>query len=85
MESGTRPDHVRAAQTEVERSRAVLKASEALLDDLKISSPIAGVVLKTNYEQGEFVQAGAALGTVADLSRMWVRVSSPPMTCRASR
>lgn len=74
LEEGSRPETIKAAQTEVERSKAVLKASEALLADTKIISPINGTVLSTNREAGEFVQAGTSLATVADLQDMWIRV-----------
>jgi HlyD family secretion protein len=77
LETGNRPETVRAAQVELERSRAVLKASEALLADTKVFSPINGTVLSRNREPGEFVQAGASLVTVADLKDMWLRVYLP--------
>ncbi len=77
LTEGSRPETIRAAQTEVERNKAVLKASEALLEDTKIISPINGTVLSTNREPGEFVQAGTSLATVADLQDMWIRVYVP--------
>ncbi len=77
LTEGSRPETIRAAQTEVERNKAVLKASEALLEDTKIMSPIKGTVLSTNREPGEFVQAGTSLATVADLQDMWIRVYVP--------
>lgn len=77
LEAGNRPEAVKAAQVELERSRAVLKASEALLADTKVFSPITGTVLSRNREPGEFVQAGASLVTVADLQDMWLRVYLP--------
>ena len=36
--------------------------------------PVSGVVLTKNYEEGEYVQAGAPIATVADLSDCWVKV-----------
>lgn len=77
IESGSRPDQVRAAGIELERNKAVLKASEAILDDTVINSPIDGTVVTRNYEPGEFVPAGAPVVTVANLSDMWIRVYVP--------
>ncbi|CCO07290.1 HlyD family secretion protein [Desulforamulus hydrothermalis] len=77
LASGSRPDAITAAKMELERSRAVLKASEALLEDTKIISPINGTVLSKNREPGEFVQAGASVATVADLNDMWIKVYVP--------
>ncbi|MCR4441954.1 MAG: efflux RND transporter periplasmic adaptor subunit [Peptococcaceae bacterium] len=77
LEEGSRPEQIEAARAEVERCRAVLKASEALLEDLKLYSPVDGVVLSKNYEEGEFVQLGASIATVADLNDLWIRVYIP--------
>lgn len=77
LESGSRPQQVNAARVEVERSKAVLKATEAVLDDLKIIAPIDGKVLSRNYEVGEYVNPGAPVVTIADLSDMWIKVYIP--------
>ncbi len=77
LESGNRPAQIEAARVEVERSRAVLQATEALLADLVITSPLDGRVLSVNYEVGEFVTPGAPVATIADLSDMWIKVYIP--------
>ncbi|AEG60739.1 HlyD family secretion protein [Desulforamulus ruminis] len=74
LEEGNRPQAVKAAEAELERSGAVLKASEAMLEDTKIFSPINGTVLSKNREPGEFLQMGASVATVTDLSDMWIKV-----------
>jgi HlyD family secretion protein len=74
LEAGSRPDAIAAAQAEVERNRALLQASDAVLKDLNISSPLHGVVTSKNYEEGEYVQAGSSVATVADLNHLWIRV-----------
>jgi HlyD family secretion protein len=74
LQSGSRPDAIAAARDEVERNRALLRAAEAVLDDLQIVSPISGTVLAKNYEQGEFVQTGAPIATLVDLDNLWIRV-----------
>lgn len=77
LQSGSRPDQIEAARAELERSSAVLKASEVLLEDTKIICPIDGVVLTRNFEQGEYIQAGSAVATVANLNDMWIKVYIP--------
>jgi len=77
LEAGSRPEAVAAARAELERNRAVLKASEALLADTRIECPLAGTVINRAVEAGEFVQAGASIGTVADLNDMWIKVYLP--------
>ncbi|WP_027364083.1 HlyD family secretion protein [Desulfotruncus alcoholivorax] len=77
VNSGNRPQQVAAAQAEVERSKAVLKTTEAMLEDLKIYSPIEGTILTKNYEEGEYIQVGASLATVANLKDLWIKVYIP--------
>ncbi|OPZ75611.1 MAG: Macrolide export protein MacA [Firmicutes bacterium ADurb.Bin456] len=77
LQSGSRSGQIEAARAELERNNAVLKASEALLEDTRIICPLDGVVLSRNYEEGEFIQAGAPVATVADLAEMWIKVYIP--------
>jgi len=77
IEAGTRPSQISGAAAEVERAKAVLKATETMLEDLKINSPIDGTVLSRNYEPGEYVAVGVSLAKIADLSRLWIKVYIP--------
>ncbi len=77
LEDGSRPEVITASREEVDRSQAVLQASDAMLDDLKIISPIAGIVDTKNYEQGEFSPQGVSVVTVVDLSDLWIKVYIP--------
>lgn len=73
-DAGTRPETLEAQRLEVERSRAVLAASQSLLEDVVVTSPAAGLVLSKNYENGEYIAPGAALVTIGDMSDCWVKV-----------
>lgn len=77
LDEGSRPEQLEASRMEAERSRAVLKASEATIEDLKMSSPLDGVVINKNFEEGEFVPLGASLLTVANLEGLWIKVYIP--------
>lgn len=77
VHAGNRPEQINAAEIEVKRSIAVLKAAEAMLDDLKIVSPLNGIVLTKNYEDGEFVQMGAAVLSIARENDLWIKVYIP--------
>ncbi len=77
LQAGSRPQQITAAQAELERNKAILKASQNLLADLQLFAPLSGTVLSRNYEVGEFVQMGSSLGTIADLSHMWIKVYIP--------
>ena len=74
MLAGNRPETITAQRREVERSEAVLAASRTQVADLEVSSPLAGRVLSKNYERGEYVNAGAAIATIGDMSDCWVKI-----------
>nr|WP_242848809.1 efflux RND transporter periplasmic adaptor subunit [Syntrophomonas palmitatica] len=77
LESGSRPGVISGAQAELERSKAVLKASESMLADLKIYAPASGTIISQNYEPGEYIPLGASLATLADLNDLWLKVYIP--------
>lgn len=77
LQAGSKAEQIAAAQAQVKSSRAVLQASEALVADLKVISPLDGVVSNRAYENGEFVQAGSSLLTVTDLNNLWIKVYIP--------
>lgn len=71
---GNRPEAIEAQRLELERSKAVLAASKVLLEDTVVVSPISGLILSKNYEDGEYVSPGAAILTVGDMNDCWVKV-----------
>jgi len=77
IKSGARSAQIDIAETEIERSKAVLSATDAMLSDLKLYSPISGTVISKNYEVGEYVQPGASIITVANLQDLWIKVYIP--------
>lgn len=77
LNKGTRPQQIAMAAAEVQRAEAVLKATDAAVQDLQVASPINGTIISKNFEVGEFVTAGASLATVADLKSLWMKVYIP--------
>jgi len=77
VRSGTRPDVLAAQEAEVLRLEAMGRVTASRLGDTVLASPLGGVVLSKNYEEGEFLPPGAVLATVADLSDCWVKVYLP--------
>lgn len=71
---GNRPDVIAAGQAEVERSQAIVKLAKITIDDTTVLSPLGGLVLSKNFEQGEYVNAGAAIATIGDWRDCWVKV-----------
>ncbi len=77
INAGPRAGAVEAAVIELNRMEAVLKATDTMMADLTIKSPLAGTILSSNYEPGEFIQMGAAIATVANLNDLWITVYIP--------
>jgi Cu(I)/Ag(I) efflux system membrane fusion protein len=55
---------------------ARLEESGEPSDHLTINSPVSGVVVDKNANEGMYVQTGTRIYTVADLSRMWVMLDA---------
>lgn len=73
-ERGSRLEDIRMAQEDVHRQQAIVAIDEAVIGDLTITVPRDGIVLTKNYEQGEYVRAGAAIATLMDPADLWVKV-----------
>lgn len=77
VNDGAREEQIIAAREEVSRCQALLRATENDIEDSFIYSPLDAMVLTKNFEAGEYVNAGSALLTVADLSDCWVKIYIP--------
>ncbi len=73
VREGPRVETINQARARVEQARAALALAEVRLDNTRLTSPLAGVVLSHNIEPGEFVAAGTPVVTVADTAHLWVR------------
>jgi HlyD family secretion protein len=58
---------------EAERARAQLAVIDVQLSERVLRSPVAGVVLSKNAERGEVLAGGAAVLTVGDMAKPWLR------------
>ncbi|SDF73523.1 HlyD family secretion protein [Sporolituus thermophilus] len=74
LEEGYRPDVIEAQRLEVTRAQAILDASKAMLADTIVTSPLTGLVLSKNFENGEYVNPGSPIATIADLNDCWIKI-----------
>jgi len=74
IEEGPRTEDIKAAELRVKQLKALVANTEARLEDTRLYAPISGVVFRKNFELGGIVQPGAAVFTVGDLDRPWVKV-----------
>lgn len=63
-----------ASRAQLEQARAALRQAEIMRGDAILRAPLSGVVVASLVEAGELVAAGAPVLTVADLSRVYLRV-----------
>lgn len=61
LESGSRPDEIRAAEAETGAARQSLAQADWRLRQRSVASNVAGVVVDTLFVRGEWVPAGAAV------------------------
>jgi len=73
LQEGPRVETIRQARARVEQARAAVALAQTQLDNTRLTSPLAGVVLSHNIEPGEFVSAGTPVVTVAETAHLWVR------------
>lgn len=53
-----------------------IERQESPTDHVTIFSPIGGIVVHKNHQEGDYVQVGERIYTVADLSQVWVRLDA---------
>jgi len=81
-EAGRKEVDIQAVALATARARerelyAQLKAAQTMLEHTEIRSPLTGVVLTKNVENGEFVSPGTPVVTIADIDNLWMNVYIP--------
>lgn len=66
-----------AARAALAQAQATLRYQQILLGYATIVSPIDGIVLTQNNQEGEVVAAGGAIYTIVNPGDMWLRVYIP--------
>jgi HlyD family secretion protein len=64
---------VNASKADAERARAQLQESQANRSDLTVVAPFDGTIITRTAEPGEVIQAGTAIVTMLDLSKIYLR------------
>jgi len=73
IQEGPRRETIQQAAARTEQARAAVALATTQLENTRLTSPLAGVVLSHNIEPGEFVSAGTPVVTVAETAHLWVR------------
>lgn len=70
-------DRVVQARSSLAAAEAQLLAAEEAVADLDVIAPFAGRIEQLEIEEGEFIQAGAAVAEIVDLRPLSVRIQVP--------
>jgi HlyD family secretion protein len=73
IQEGPRIETINQARARTEQARAAIALATTQLENTRLTSPLAGLVLSHNIEPGEFVSAGTPVVTVAETAHLWVR------------
>jgi HlyD family secretion protein len=65
---------MKALRTREEQARLQIELADSQLRDATVLSPIGGTVLQTYIDRGEIARPGGAVASIADLSRMWIKI-----------
>jgi HlyD family secretion protein len=68
---------LKALSAQAEQAKALLRVAEDDLAKSRIYAPIDGFVTVKDVEEGEYVQPGTPVLTLAQLDRVWVRTYVP--------
>ena len=74
LQNGSTYQAVQAAQADLDQSQAVLDQAELLLSKYEVKAPSAGTLLINNIDIGDMVNTGTNVGTISDLSDLWIKV-----------
>jgi HlyD family secretion protein len=73
VKAGPRKEAIDQARAKNDAALAALAVARQRLADTQLFSPFDGVVLSTSAEAGSYLNPGAAVLTVADITHVWVR------------
>lgn len=65
---------LKALRSKEDQARLQIELADSQLRDASVLAPIRGTVLETYVDRGEIARPGGAVATLADLSRMWIKV-----------
>ncbi|NJD01420.1 MAG: efflux RND transporter periplasmic adaptor subunit [Ruminiclostridium sp.] len=71
---GSSSQAVQAAEADLEQSQAALDQAELIISRYRVKAPVSGTLLIKNVEIGDMVNAGTNVGTLSDLSDLWINV-----------
>ena len=68
LQDGPKASDLNLVQARIDAAQAQIDAAQAMIDQLSIIAPFDGTIIKINYQENEFINAGAPLIILADTS-----------------
>jgi multidrug resistance efflux pump len=75
--SGARREDIAAAEAQLSRARASLQQIETQVAELEVKSPADAHVEVLQVRPGDLINPGAAVATLVEIDRLWLRVYVP--------
>jgi len=73
VRKGPRKEEIDQARARLQQTKQTLAIARTQLGYTKLVSPLSGVILSKNVEEGEYVVAGTPIVTAANLNDIWLR------------
>lgn len=73
LELKRKQQEVGARRAEIDKARAQVAVLQSQIHDMRVESPIDGVVLSKASDLGEILSSGTTVMTIGDLDKPWVR------------
>ncbi|GIV34243.1 MAG: MexH family multidrug efflux RND transporter periplasmic adaptor subunit [Chitinophagales bacterium] len=70
----TTPMTVEELQLNYEKTRTQAEQLRKQIHDCKIKAPVSGIVIRRNFDEGEYVNYGTPLGTIVDIEKLKMQV-----------
>jgi HlyD family secretion protein len=74
--AGARPAEIEAASAHADELAREVDLAARELAKCRVTAPLAGTVLRKNFEAGELAPAGSRLVTIIDTSETWVELAA---------
>jgi len=72
LKSGSTVEAIKMVEAELESSKILLEQAKLVLSRYEIKSQVRGTLVQKNLEIGDIVNMGTNIGTVSDLSNMFI-------------
>jgi HlyD family secretion protein len=74
---GSTDQTIQMAKSDLETAKITLQQVQLTLDKHQLRAPVDGILIIRNINQGDFINIGSSIGTISDLTDLWLHVYIP--------